>query len=159
MKRALMQSMSLGASLSILLVESAGAQPKPSPPTTFLASDPPGAEVRIDGVRRGNTSLELTQNELPPGKHAVIFHRNGYADETGVIEVRPGQSLNIPPVLLKPLPRLDVVGGHASSQGALLLIDDLEAAMRSSSMPRRWTFPPEAKRGFCIRSSLLFRAP
>lgn len=125
-KRPHKTSISAGLSLALLLWGAAAdAQSKPNPPTTSFASEPPGAEVRIDGVRRGNTSLELNQTELPPGKHTVLFQRHGFVDEARVIEVRLGQSLAVPRVVLKHLPQLEVVDRDGSSQGALLMIDTL----------------------------------
>ncbi len=52
-----------------------------------IESDPPGAEVYLDGVRQaGRTPLEI--KELIPGTHLVSFQRRGYQPSTTMTEVR-----------------------------------------------------------------------
>lgn len=54
-----------------------------------VESDPPGAEVYLDGVRQtGRTPLEL--KDLIPGPHVVTFSRRGYQPSTAIGDVRGG---------------------------------------------------------------------
>lgn len=62
-----------------------------------ISSDPPGAEVRLDGQPCGVTPVEL--RGVPPGAHAVRLTLVGYLDWTGPGEIvgRRGTSLGEAP--------------------------------------------------------------
>lgn len=52
--------------------------------TLALATHPAGAQVRIDGVGRGLTPLELT---LPPGQYLVGLHMDGFRATERLVEL------------------------------------------------------------------------
>ncbi len=55
-----------------------------SQPALSVRSDPSGAEVLIDGQRRGVTPLTLPP--LPPGRHRVQIVKEGYLEHSRLIE-------------------------------------------------------------------------
>jgi serine/threonine protein kinase len=73
------------------------AAPAPIPPevvtpptrgSLVVASEPPGAELALDGTPRGKTPLTL--RELSAGRHHGVVSLSGYATQPLVITVRPG---------------------------------------------------------------------
>jgi tetratricopeptide (TPR) repeat protein len=50
----------------------------------LVSSEPPGAEVRIDGRPRGRTPLAIA---LPPGAYAVTFEQPGFAVATRQVDL------------------------------------------------------------------------
>ena len=60
-----------------------------------IASDPPGAEVTVNGIERGVTPLEVAG--VPKGRAVVKFHLDGFADETRELAINAGdrQTLQI----------------------------------------------------------------
>jgi serine/threonine-protein kinase len=98
---------------------SASPPPPPPPPPPVvtpalpdtvrlsLATDPPGADVLLDGVVRGHTPLVL---EVPrgDGELSVTFHLAGWKDKTRAVRARGDAALDValerlPPA--KPAPR------------------------------------------------------
>ncbi len=57
--------------------------------TLEVRSEPPGAEVWLDGVRRGITPTTVAG--LPPGVHQIRLRLPGYDDANEEVGVRPGQ--------------------------------------------------------------------
>jgi len=82
----------------------------PAPPETVrlsLATDPPGADVLLDGVVRGKTPLVL---EVPrgDGELAVTFRLAGYKEKTRAVRARGDAALDVALERLapaKPAPR------------------------------------------------------
>lgn len=65
--------------------------------TLAITSDPAGAEVTINGVKRGVTPLEVSG--VPKGRAVVQFHLDGFADETRELAVQAGDRQALPIVL------------------------------------------------------------
>jgi len=63
------------------------ASPERSPGRLDVSSDPPGAQVTIDGVARGVTPLTL--DAVDPGEHSVSLSRNG-VNIVRTVKVAPG---------------------------------------------------------------------
>jgi hypothetical protein len=64
------------------------------PAVLVLKSEPPGAEVLLDGVRQGPGPTPLTL-EVEPGGHVVTIRKKGFRDATAEIKARRGESLEI----------------------------------------------------------------
>lgn len=60
-----------------------------SAPTLVVESDPPGAQVYVDGVPSGVTALHL---RLPTGTHEISVRLPGYAHETASVSLERGRS-------------------------------------------------------------------
>jgi len=82
-----------------------GAEPEGPAPTAEqlieveIASDPPGADVLIDGIFRGNTPCTL---KLPARRLPIRLERPGYT---------PWERVTIPDPGMKIRPALDKIGG------------------------------------------------
>lgn len=63
-----------------------------------LKTDVPGAEVVIDGEKRGKTPLTLA-DQLPPGQHRVELRLEGRAPVTQTIQVRAGEVTRVGAVM------------------------------------------------------------
>lgn len=60
-----------------------------APPSLKITSDPPGAQILIDGkIIKGTTPC--TVQSLSPGKHRVELRKNNYRAETKSVELAPG---------------------------------------------------------------------
>jgi hypothetical protein len=62
-------------------------------PTLTVQSDPPGAQVLVDGQPMGRTPVTL--RDLQAGTHSVALSLSGYMPSTRSIELRPGGSHEI----------------------------------------------------------------
>lgn len=69
--------------------------------TLDVMSDPPGAEVMINGIVRGKTPLKVT--EIPKGRAVVKFRLDGFADESRELSVNAGDKQTLS-VMLTGLP-------------------------------------------------------
>jgi len=60
-----------------------------------ISTEPPGAEVSVNGIVRGKSPLKVT--EVPKGRATVKFHLDGFDDETRELAVNAGdeQTLSI----------------------------------------------------------------
>jgi hypothetical protein len=58
--------------------------------TVHTDSDPPGADVRVDGSLVGQTPAKLC---LQAGKHTIIVSRPGYIEEAREMETLPGSEV------------------------------------------------------------------
>jgi hypothetical protein len=67
----------------------------------LVYSDPPGAEVRLDGRLRGATPLHVA---LPPGRYALALALEGHESVAEDVELAPAASRTIE-VALRPAPR------------------------------------------------------
>ena len=63
-----------------------------------VRSDPPGAEVYVDGESEGPTPREI---ELPAESHLFRLKRAGYAEETREVEVIADSTIEMPVVVLQ----------------------------------------------------------
>jgi tRNA A-37 threonylcarbamoyl transferase component Bud32 len=86
----------LAAALAALYV-ARGSEPPPAPPLPGrpgglrIETDPPGADVALDGVSAGQSPVALTS--VRPGVHMVRVARDGYAPAGLTLEVRNGEPL------------------------------------------------------------------
>ncbi|MBZ5514712.1 MAG: PEGA domain-containing protein [Acidobacteriia bacterium] len=79
------------------------AQPAPAPSTedlttAVLKSDPPGADVTVDGKYMGSTPSTV---RLAPGDHTVLFEKAGYRAWQRTMTVNPGGIVTIDTALEK----------------------------------------------------------
>ena len=63
-----------------------------NPAALWVASDPPGATVYVDGHATGQTPLRV---RLPPGDHRVRLVKDGYLENARVVTVRPHGPTNL----------------------------------------------------------------
>jgi hypothetical protein len=61
-----------------------------------VTSQPPGAEVLIDGHRLGRTPL---RRQAGPGEHQIVLHKTGYLDYQNTVEVLPSRGSALDAVL------------------------------------------------------------
>lgn len=66
---------------------------KPKHGTLVIRTTPPGARITIDGVPRGETPLALP--EMPCGTHSLRAERDGYAELSRDVTVRPSTTRNL----------------------------------------------------------------
>ena len=66
-----------------------------------IASEPPGAEVTVNGIERGTTPVEVSG--VPKGRATVKFHLDGFEDETRELSVNAGDRQTLQ-IALKGLP-------------------------------------------------------
>ncbi|MCH9680119.1 MAG: PEGA domain-containing protein [Deltaproteobacteria bacterium] len=60
--------------------------PATGPGSVKVTTVPLGAVVKVDGTDRGITPQTI---ELPPGSHAVVITKPGFAEHTATIEIEP----------------------------------------------------------------------
>ncbi len=82
--------------------------------TVWLSTDPPGAEVYVNGGASGITEEPLQVGKLRPGMVEVILLKDGYRPHTARIELKPGESL---PLHVKLEPSHSVVFGKPWQNG------------------------------------------
>ncbi len=87
----------------------AAAGPRPSTIAVSVSSQPPGADILIDGIMRGNTPAEV---KLEPGLHALELRRDGYLP--WVTSFTP-ETLNSLCPTLSPLPPPPAEAGGAEA--------------------------------------------
>jgi hypothetical protein len=83
-----------------------------------IESDPPGAEVMVNGVARGTTPC--TVEGLTPGDNNVIVRLDGYETYNQPVRIRRGQKLELD-VPLEPLPASLTV--YSEPSGAVVYVD------------------------------------
>lgn len=66
-----------------------------------ITTDPPGADVFVDGNLQGQSPLEL---EIPPGSHTVRVELDGYGPSEKAVQVIAGESYVVPLTLVATLP-------------------------------------------------------
>ena len=59
----------------------------------LVQSDPPGAELWLDGILRGTTPLQL--GDSLPGPRVLVLAREGYRNRTGLITLEDGKRLEL----------------------------------------------------------------
>jgi hypothetical protein len=93
------------------------------PPTLSVVSDPPSANVLVDGVVAGRTPYS---GELTPGDHVVAVEAEGRLREQRKVRAREGRDASLSFTLL-PLPRQAAVTVESDPSGARVLLDGKEA--------------------------------
>lgn len=110
--------------------ESRSAPPAPARGRLVVRSTPPGAQVFVNGRRRGTTPLSL--RNLPPGTYSVRVSRSGYEDDTRRVAVAGGAAREIAVRLTRERPRAAAGSGGAFTgsiyvdsrpRGARVLLD------------------------------------
>jgi hypothetical protein len=90
--------------------------------TLVVTSEPTGAEVLVDHVRRGRTPLRLDRVE--PGSHPVRVELAGHQSWDAPVEVAPGERATaVRATLLRQLGTMVV---HTTPPGAQLLLDGVD---------------------------------
>ena len=66
--------------------------------TVFVASEPAGAAVFIDGKDTGRaTPAQISVDK--PGSHTLLVRKQGYLEETTTVSLQPGQAFHFAPTL------------------------------------------------------------
>ncbi|MFP2898571.1 PEGA domain-containing protein, partial [Corallococcus sp. 4LFB] len=75
----------------------AARRPPPAPSASDVESDPPGAEVKVNGRVRGNTPLTITHTPDSPGLAdvEVSFAMDGYQTVSKTYSGEPGTTVNV----------------------------------------------------------------
>ena len=69
--------------------------------TIEISSEPPGAEVMVNGISQGRTPLRVS--DVPKGRATVKFHLDGFVDEVRELAINAGDVQNLP-IVMKGLP-------------------------------------------------------
>lgn len=113
------------------------ALPKAGGPGTLtLLSDPPGARVRLDDQRLGQTPY---QGEVPPGKHTIVVERDGYVRQEREVTFREGHDVE-QSFALAPMPKDPAFSIDSNPAGATVIIDGKQKGVTP------WIGPLEAGR-------------
>ena len=73
-------------------VEISSAEGTPLESTASVTSDPEGAEIFVDSVGHGHAPIIL---KLPSGKHSIQLVLAGYKDWLSVVDLKPGDIVNV----------------------------------------------------------------
>ncbi|NIQ57618.1 MAG: PEGA domain-containing protein [Gammaproteobacteria bacterium] len=115
--------MIIGIGVVVLLALAAGAwymlRP-PEPGTVHLSTDPADATVLFDDQQVQATSSPFVLANVEPGAHLIEVRKTGYQSWSTQIDLRPGQTLTLPPVSLRP----EAGGGEASEGTGFALTSD-----------------------------------
>ncbi len=88
-----------------------------------VQSRPAGATVRVDGTDMGTTPTTL---DLPPGKHTIELHKEGFAEASRTIELEPGMrttsEMRLVPNAGSSSRRAKIVGGTLLGVGLASLV-------------------------------------
>ena len=90
--------------------------------TLSVQSDPPNANVMLDGAMAGRTPF---QGELAPGEHAVAVEMDGRMREERKVVAREGRDASVS-FALAPLPKTPAVAVESEPIGALVVLDGKE---------------------------------
>jgi serine/threonine protein kinase len=104
------------------------AAPAAVPGHLAIDSNPPGAQVKLDGTSDPSYVTPLGLSNIQPGMHTIIVSKAGYASETRVVDVGSGARANAS-VQLKPLPATLVV--KSDPAGANVYIDGRDTGTRT----------------------------
>jgi hypothetical protein len=99
-------------------------QSAPSTGSLFVASDPSGARIYVDGSYRGTTSIILSG--LTTGSHTIIISQSGYSDYSTSATIYAGQIRTVSVTLIPLTPEPDQTGSlslSSSPPGADIFID------------------------------------
>ena len=92
------------------------------PATLSVLSDPPNANLIIDGAVAGRTPF---QGELAPGEHVVAVEMDGRMREERKVIAREGRDASVS-FSLAPLPKTPAVAVESEPIGALVILDGRE---------------------------------
>ena len=92
------------------------------PATLSVQSDPPNANVMIDGAVSGRTPF---QGELDSGEHTVAVEMDGRMREERKVVAREGRDASVS-FALAPLPKTPAVAVESEPIGALVILDGKE---------------------------------
>lgn len=83
-----------------------------------VITDPPGAEVTVDGVARGTTAPEkgLLLSDVSVGKHRLLVHKKWYPAVEREVNIEPGKRTMIHLALGKPIGFLSIRSSLADSR-------------------------------------------
>jgi tetratricopeptide (TPR) repeat protein len=93
------------------------------PATLSVASDPPNANVLVDGAVMGRTPY---QGELEPGEHTVAVEADGRMREERKVVARQGRDASVS-FALAPLPKTPALAVESEPVGALVYLDNKES--------------------------------
>jgi hypothetical protein len=66
--------------------------------TILVAAEPAGAQILLDGRDTGRvTPSQISVDK--PGNHTILIKKQGYLDETTILNLQPGQSAHFGPTL------------------------------------------------------------
>lgn len=80
--------------------------PAPEYGSVTISSDPRGADVYLDGERKGTTTLTLTN--IPAGKHNLVVTMPGYVESDSTITVAADKATTVKKTLKKAKPNVNV---------------------------------------------------
>ncbi len=107
--------MIIGIGVVVLLALAGGAwymlRP-PEPGTVHLTTEPADPTVLFDDQQVQATSSPFVLANVEPGAHLIEVRKTGYQTWSTQIDLRPGQTLTLPPVTLRP-----EEGGDTSDAG------------------------------------------
>ncbi len=97
--------LSLGCWFRVSDVVVAQEDPTPVGGVLIITTDPPGAEVVLDGSPRGATAPEkgLMLSDLIPGQHALLVHKKWYRSVERQVNVQSGKRTIVHLVLGRPI--------------------------------------------------------
>jgi len=79
--------------------DSSGVPPVPVTAVVLVNSDPAGAEVWMDGMNtRQTTPARISMGKS--GKHTVVLKKQGYLEETTIVNLQIGQTFQLAPTML-----------------------------------------------------------
>jgi hypothetical protein len=99
-------------------------QSAPSTGSLYVASDPSGARIYVDGSYRGTTSIILSG--LTTGSHTIRISQSGYTDYSTTATIYAGQIITVSVTLIPLTPEPDQTGSlslTSSPAGADIFID------------------------------------
>ena len=128
------------------------------PAQVSVLTEPPGAEVSVDGTAAGTTPLDKPL-ELAPGEHQILARRAGFKSVAQAVTVDQGQELSLRFTLAKadPQAQAPIIGVATIPEGAALFIDG-KLAGTTPVKARSTPGPHELKvalDGYVTRSSKL----
>jgi len=97
--------MIIGIGVVVLLALAGGAwyMLRPAEPgTVHLTTDPPDPTVLFDDQQVQATSSPFVLANVEPGAHLIEVRKTGFQTWSTQIDLRPGQTLTLPPVTLRP---------------------------------------------------------
>jgi archaellum component FlaG (FlaF/FlaG flagellin family) len=93
----------------------------PSTGNISVKSNPPGAEVFVDGASKGTAAPELLVPRMSPGLHRVLLKLPGHADNETEVNVTAGDTTKVTGSLSTSLGSINVI---SSPEGAEVLVND-----------------------------------
>jgi len=88
--------------------------------TAYIISDPPGGDLYIDGILRGQTPLYV--DALYPGPHTILIRKTNYEDYQDVVTASKGTIAEYNEFLI-PLPQTGFLGVASNPENATVYLD------------------------------------